>query len=169
MKCAAALAKLSGKSRFRITQRASPELNLAARKKCFSRSRRRSDGLGLGDKPRRLVTPGASELLRLANPWRRSANFLWIDGQALIATCFSQQSRNWQVVIARLRRADRANQPNRCTWCRRIPTTRSAYECARKLECGHPIIEQVYTMIYEGKNRPKLWKIIEADQKAESL
>ena len=32
-----------------------------------------------------------------------------------------------------------------------IPTTKSAYECARKLKIETPIIDQIYAMLYEGK------------------
>jgi len=32
------------------------------------------------------------------------------------------------------------------------PTTRSAWQLARRLEVSTPIIDEVYAMLYEGKN-----------------
>ena len=49
-----------------------------------------------------------------------------------------------------------------------IPTAKSAYECARKLNIDTPIIDQVYALLYEGKKATQaLEELLGRDQKAE--
>jgi len=87
----------------------------------------------------------------------------------LVATCFSQLSRNWQVGH-RLGRGESLAQITKSmqTIAEGIPTARSAYECARKLNVDTPIIDQVYTMVYEGKKPAQaLEELLRRDQKAE--
>jgi len=51
-----------------------------------------------------------------------------------------------------------------------IPTAKSAYECARRLEVDTPIIDQVYSLIYEGKPPARaMEELLQRDQKAEII
>ena len=70
----------------------------------------------------------------------------------LIATCFSQRSRNRQVGehLGYGRELDEITA-SMGTVAEGIPTARSAFECARKLQVDTPIIDQVYSLLYEAK------------------
>ena len=51
-----------------------------------------------------------------------------------------------------------------------IPTTKSAYECARRLNVETPIIDQVHAVLYEGKAPAQALKeLLQRDQKAERI
>ena len=51
-----------------------------------------------------------------------------------------------------------------------IPTTKSAYECARKLNIETPIIDQAYAVLYENKwPGQAMRELLGRDQKAEML
>ena len=51
-----------------------------------------------------------------------------------------------------------------------IPTTKSAYECARRLNVETPIIDQVYSVLYEGKQPAQaLQELLGRDQRAERV
>ena len=49
-----------------------------------------------------------------------------------------------------------------------IPTARSAFECARKLNIDTPIIDQVYAVLHQGKHPAQaMQELLERDQKPE--
>ena len=51
-----------------------------------------------------------------------------------------------------------------------IPTSKSAYECARKLEIDTPIIDQIYSVLYEGKRPDQaMQELLGRNQKAERV
>jgi glycerol-3-phosphate dehydrogenase (NAD(P)+) len=51
-----------------------------------------------------------------------------------------------------------------------IPTARSAFECARQLKIETPIIDQVYSVLYEQKKPTvALEEVLSRGQKAEQL
>ena len=51
-----------------------------------------------------------------------------------------------------------------------IPTTRSAWECARRLNIVTPIIDEVYAVLYEQKKpTAALEELLSREQKAEQL
>jgi glycerol-3-phosphate dehydrogenase (NAD(P)+) len=51
-----------------------------------------------------------------------------------------------------------------------IPTSKSAYECARKLDIETPIIDQIYAVLYEGKAPVQgLKELLQRDQKDERI
>ena len=87
----------------------------------------------------------------------------------LIATCFSQLSRNRRVG-ERLGRGETLDQIRASTpmVAEGIPTAKSAFECARKLQIETPIIDQIYSVVHEGK-RPAdaMQALLARDQKAE--
>lgn len=133
-----------------------------------------SDGFGLGDNSKAaLVTRSLAELLRLGTAMGGNPRtFYGLSGAGdLIATCFSQHSRN--------RRAGeqlgRGKTPEQIATGTKaiaegIPTTRSAYECARSLGIETPIIDQVYAVLYEGKRPDQaMEELLGRDQKAERV
>jgi glycerol-3-phosphate dehydrogenase (NAD(P)+) len=173
--CAAELQKYLGSARFRIytsDQITGIELG-GALKNVFALAAGVSDGLGLGDNAKAaLVTRALAELLRLGKAMGGDAQtFYGLSGAGdLVATCFSQHSRNWQVGN-RLGRGEALAQITQSMQmiAEGIPTTRSAYECARKLNVDTPIIDQVYTMVYQAKKPAQaLEELLRRDQKAES-
>ena len=89
----------------------------------------------------------------------------------LIATCFSRHSRN-RTVGERLGRGESLGQITSSMQmvAEGIPTTKSAYECARKLNIETPIIDQVYAVLYEAKSPLQgLKELLQRDQKAERI
>jgi glycerol-3-phosphate dehydrogenase (NAD(P)+) len=89
----------------------------------------------------------------------------------LIATCFSQHSRN-RKVGERLGRGESltAITSSMQMVAEGIPTTKSAFSCARKLDIETPIIDQVYAVLYEGKSPAQgLKELLQRDQKAERM
>jgi glycerol-3-phosphate dehydrogenase (NAD(P)+) len=132
------------------------------------------DGFGLGDNSKAaLVTRSLAELLRLGismggNP----RTFYGLSGVGdLIATCFSQHSRN-RKAGERLGRGESLDQivSSMKMVAEGIPTARSAYECARKLKVETPIIDQVYAVLYQGKSPAQgLKDLLQRDQKEERL
>jgi glycerol-3-phosphate dehydrogenase (NAD(P)+) len=172
--CAEELQSYLGGERFRIyssDETIGIELG-GALKNVFAIAAGASDGFGLGDNSKAaLVTRGLAELLRLGTAMGGNPRtFYGLSGAGdLIATCFSQLSRNRRVG-ERLGRGETLEQISASTHmvAEGIPTAKSAYECARKLQIETPIIDQIYSVVYEGK-RPAdaMQALLARDQKAE--
>jgi len=115
-----------------------------------------SDGLGYGDNTKAgLVTRALSEMRRLgAACGAQTETFSGLSGLGdLMLTCFSKQSRN-RDLGERLGRGEtiekiQASQPKLAEG---HPTARSAHQLARSKNVTTPIIDEVYAMLYEGKN-----------------
>jgi glycerol-3-phosphate dehydrogenase (NAD(P)+) len=87
----------------------------------------------------------------------------------LIATCFSQHSRNRRVgeQLGRGRTLEQIAARSHSV-AEGVPTAKSAFECARRLNVETPIIDQVYSVVYEGKGPAQaLQELLGRDQKAE--
>ena len=133
-----------------------------------------SDGLGLGDNSKAaLITRALAELLRLGTGMGgNERTFYGLSGVGdLIATCFSKHSRNRRVG-ERLGRAETLAQvqADMKMVAEGIPTAKSAFECARRLDVETPIIDQIYAILYERK--PLLLamqELLGRDPKAERL
>jgi glycerol-3-phosphate dehydrogenase (NAD(P)+) len=133
-----------------------------------------SDGLGLGDNSKAaLITRALAELLRLGT--RMGGNertFYGLSGVGdLIATCFSKLSRNRRVG-ERLGRAEALAQIQADTKmvAEGIPTAKSAFECARRLEVETPIIDQIYAILYRQKPLlTAMQELLGRDPKAERV
>ena len=131
-----------------------------------------SDGFGLGDNSKAaLVTRSLAEMLRLGTAMGGNPRtFYGLSGAGdLIATCFSQLSRNRRVgeQLGRGRTLEQiaAKSPSIAEG---IPTAKSAFECARKMDIETPIIDQVYSVVYEAKQPAQaLQELLGRDQKAE--
>ena len=173
---AADLQNFLGSSRFRIYTNddvTSIELG-GALKNVFAIAAGASDGLGLGDNTKAaLLTRSLAELIRLGSAM--GGNFRTFCGLSglgdLIATCFSKHSRNRRVgehlghgqtlehIASRMQMVAEG-----------IPTTRSAYECARRLNIDTPITDEVYALLYAGKTPAQAMQdLLKRDQKAEQL
>jgi glycerol-3-phosphate dehydrogenase (NAD(P)+) len=172
--CAEELQRHLGSERFRIyssDEMIGIELG-GALKNVFAIPAGVSDGFGLGDNSKSaLVTRSLAELLRLGTAMGGNARtFYGLSGAGdLIATCFSQHSRNRRVG-EKLGRGETLEQILASTHmvAEGIPTSKSAYECARKLGIETPIIDQIYSVLYEGKRPDQaMQELLGRDQKAE--
>ena len=172
--CAEELQCYLGSERFRIyssDETIGIELG-GALKNVFAIAAGASDGFGLGDNSKAaLVTRALAELLRLGTAMGGNPRtFYGLSGAGdLVATCFSQLSRNRRVG-ERLGRGETLEQISASTHmvAEGIPTAKSAYECARKLQVETPIIDQIYSVLYEGKTpADAMQALLVRDQKAE--
>jgi glycerol-3-phosphate dehydrogenase (NAD(P)+) len=172
--CAEELQRRLGSERFRIyssDETIGIELG-GALKNVFAIPAGVSDGFGLGDNSKAaLVTRSLAELVRLGTAMGGNPRtFYGLSGAGdLIATCFSQHSRNRRVG-EKLGRGETLEQIIAGTHmvAEGIPTSKSAYECARKLNIDTPIIDQIYSVLYEGKRPDQaLQELLGRGQKAE--
>jgi glycerol-3-phosphate dehydrogenase (NAD(P)+) len=172
--CAEELQSYLGSERFRIyssDETIGIELG-GALKNVFAIAAGASDGFGLGDNSKAaLVTRGLAELLRLGTAMGGNPRtFYGLSGAGdLIATCFSQLSRNRRVG-ERLGRGETLEQivASTQTVAEGIPTAKSAFECARRLQIETPIIDQIYSVVHEGKPpADAMQALLARDQKAE--
>ena len=114
------------------------------------------DGLGFGDNSKAaLVTRAIVEIRRLGVACgAQSETFTGLSGLGdLMVTCFSKLSRN-RGFGERAGRGEKAADIAASTpaVAEGYPTARSAYQLARKLGVTTPVIDEVYAMLYEGKN-----------------
>ncbi|HEX4086812.1 MAG TPA: NAD(P)H-dependent glycerol-3-phosphate dehydrogenase [Chthoniobacteraceae bacterium] len=113
------------------------------------------DGLGFGDNSKAaLLTRAMVELARLGLVLGgRRETFYGLSGIGdLMVTCFSRRSRN-RGLGERLGRGEtlEAITATMAGIAEGVPTTRSAYECARRADVSTPIIDEVHAMLFEGK------------------
>jgi glycerol-3-phosphate dehydrogenase (NAD(P)+) len=112
------------------------------------------DGLGLGDNSKAaLITRSLAELIRLGSALGgKRETFQGLSGVGdLVVTCFGRHSRNRRVG-ERLGRGETLGQIQHSMQmvAEGVPTTKSARECALKLEVKTPIIDEVYSILYEN-------------------
>ena len=131
-----------------------------------------SDGLGYGDNTKAgLVTRALSELRRLGVACgAQPETFAGLSGLGdLMLTCFSKQSRN-RDLGERLGRGETmaAIQASHPKLAEGYPTARSAHRLANEKQVATPIIDEVYAMLYEGKEPKKaVYDLISRAFKAE--
>jgi len=131
-----------------------------------------SDGLGFGDNSKAaLITRAIVEIRRLGVACGAQAEtFAGLSGLGdLTVTCFSRLSRN-RGFGERLGRGEKAADvlASMVNVAEGYPTARAAYQLARKLKMTMPIIDEVYTMLYEGKDvRKALHDLTGRESKAE--
>jgi glycerol-3-phosphate dehydrogenase (NAD(P)+) len=165
-----------GSSRFRVyTSDDITSIELGgALKNIFAIAAGASDGLGLGDNTKAaLITRSLAEMIRLGTAMGGNLKtFYGLSGAGdLIATCFSKHSRNRRVG-EQLGRGQTLTQITSSTQmiAEGIPTTKSAFECARSLGIETPIIDQVKALLYEGKSPVQaMQELLERGQKAEQI
>ncbi len=114
------------------------------------------DGLGFGDNSKAaLVTRGLAEMRRLGVACGAQADtFSGLSGLGdLMVTCFSKLSRN-RGFGERLGRGEKieAILASTKSIAEGYPTAKSAHALARKLKINTPIIDEIYSALYENKN-----------------
>ena len=114
------------------------------------------DGLGFGDNTKAaLVTRAIAEMRRLGMACGAQAEtFSGLSGLGdLTATCFSRLSRNrgFGEQVGRGKKPAEILAETRSV-AEGYPTARSAWHLARSKEVSTPIIDEVYAMLYEGKD-----------------
>ena len=117
------------------------------------------DGLGFGDSSKAaLITRSMAEVRRLGVACGAQAEtFGGLSGLGdLTVTCFSKLSRN-RGFGERLGRGEKLAdvQAGMVAVAEGYPTAESAYFLAQKKGVGTPVIDEVYRMLYEGKNLAK--------------
>jgi len=130
------------------------------------------DGLKLGDNAKAsLLTRGMAEMRRIGVACGAQPDtFAGLSGIGdLTLTCFSKQSRNRDLG----ERAGRGEKTEKLfapgtKLAEGYPTARSARELAHKLGVETPITDEVYAMLYEGKDVVQaLTDLLNRDTKAE--
>jgi len=114
------------------------------------------DGLGLGDNSKAaLVTRSVAEMRRLGVACGAQAEtFTGLSGLGdLIVTCYSKLSRN-HGFGERLGRGEKAEAivASMTSVAEGYPTARAAHELARRKNVSTPVIDQVFAILYEGKD-----------------
>ena len=114
------------------------------------------DGLGFGDNSKAaLVTRAIVEMRRLGIACGAQPDtFTGLSGLGdLIVTCFSRLSRN-RSFGERVGHGEKpaAIAASTLAVAEGYPTARSAYQLARKHSVTTPVIDEVYAMLYEGKD-----------------
>lgn len=113
------------------------------------------DGLGMGDNSKAaFVTRALAELIRLGVALGgKRETFQGLSGIGdLMVTCFSRHSRN-RGVGERIGKGETLEQisGSMAMVAEGVPTTLSAYECARKHGIETPIVDQIREILYENK------------------
>jgi glycerol-3-phosphate dehydrogenase (NAD(P)+) len=114
------------------------------------------DGLGFGDNSKAaLVTRAIVELRRLGIACGAEAETVTgLSGLGdLVATCFSRHSRN-RGFGERVGRGEKPPDIAASTLAvaEGYPTARAAWQLARRHKVSVPVIDEVYAMLYEGKD-----------------
>jgi glycerol-3-phosphate dehydrogenase (NAD(P)+) len=131
-----------------------------------------ADGLGFGDNSKAaLVTRAIAEIRRLGVACGAQAEtFTGLSGLGdLMVTCFSKHSRN-RAFGERFGRGEKAADvaASMQAVAEGYPTSRSAYQLARRHDVTTPIIAEVFAMLYEGKDvRQGVRDLMSRDLKAE--
>jgi len=131
-----------------------------------------SDGLGFGDNSKAaLITRAIVEIRRLGVACGAQADtFSGLSGLGdLTVTCFSRLSRN-RGFGERLGRGEKVADilGSMVNVAEGYPTARAAWQLACRLGLSTPIIDEVYAMLYEGKNVAQaLRDLIGRESKAE--
>ena len=129
------------------------------------------DGLKMGDNAKAaLITRGLTEIRRFghaAGAQSDTFNGLSCMGD-LTVTCFSKQSRN-RTLGERIAKGEALNKVLASATAEGYPTVKSAHALARKLKVVTPIIDEVYAMLYEGKDaRNTVMDLMTRDPKVEA-
>ncbi|EEF57665.1 NAD(P)H-dependent glycerol-3-phosphate dehydrogenase [Pedosphaera parvula] len=130
------------------------------------------DGLGFGDSSKAaLITRAMAEIRRLGvSCGAQGDTFAGLSGLGdLTVTCFSRLSRN-RGFGERLGKGEKLEDVlgSMVAVAEGYPTARSAYQLARKHNVMTPVIDEVYQMLYEGKNvRQGVRDLLARDSKPE--
>ena len=117
------------------------------------------DGLGLGTNAKAaLLTRGLAEITRLGIAMgAKKETFYGLTGLGdLVTTCVSPQSRNRSVgeALGKGKKIDKI-LGDMSMVAEGVVTSKAVYNLSRKLKISMPITEQVYKIIFKGKNVSK--------------
>ena len=116
-------------------------------------------GLNLGDNAiSALVTRGLAEMIRLGTALGgKPETFTGLSGVGdLITTCYSEHSRNHRVGLALAQGSTLQEAVDSLGMIAEgVPNTRSIYEASRRLNCRTPLIDTVYSVLYENIPAPQ--------------
>lgn len=114
------------------------------------------DGLTLGNNAKAtLISRGIKEMVRFGKLYRaRVKTFYGLSGLGdLVTTCMSNRSRNWQVGHGLTKGQSLAEILNHLNAVAEgVKTTAVVYELAKKKEIDMPIVNQVFSLLYENKS-----------------
>lgn len=115
-----------------------------------------SDGLGLGDNTKAaLITRGLVEIIKIGRILgAKESTFLGLSGLGdLVVTCTSKYSRNRHLgeMIGQGSLLEDALD-SMVMVAEGVPTTKAAYELAKKLDIELPITNEVYKVLFEVKD-----------------
>ena len=115
-----------------------------------------NDGLGLGDNCKSaLLTRGLAEMARFGVALGAESQTFWgLAGMGdLITTCISRHGRN-RAIGERLAKGEKLAdiQASTAMVAEGVFTARSVHEKSQQMGIPMPIAEQVYRVLYEGKN-----------------
>lgn len=131
------------------------------------------DGMELGDNPKAaLLTRGIAEMSRLGEALGgNSATFAGLSGIGdLIVTCSSRHSRNRHVgeELGRGRKLKEIIESMQMSVAEGVKSAPGAYELARKSGVQTPIIDEIYSVLYQDKSpRQALKDLMTRDPKSE--
>lgn len=112
------------------------------------------EGLRLGDNAQAaLVTRGLAEMKRIGIAYGgRLETFMGLSGIGdLVVTCYSKHSRNQTVGQSLARGCTLQEALDSISMVAEgVPNTLSVYEMARKVDVRTPVIDAVYSVLYEG-------------------
>lgn len=132
-----------------------------------------SDGLGFGDNTKAaIINRGIQEISRLAESMGADKlTFLGLSGIGdLIVTCTSMHSRNRRagILIGKGLTQDEAVKEVGMV-VEGIITTHAAYNLSNKLSIEMPIVNELYSILYEGEKASEtVKKLMQRDKKDES-
>jgi glycerol-3-phosphate dehydrogenase (NAD(P)+) len=115
------------------------------------------DGMGIGDNPKAaLITRGIAEMSRLGlNLGGNAKTFSGLSGTGdLIVTCMSGHSRNRHVgeELGREKKLDEILSEMGLSVAEGVKTAESAHELASRNNVETPIINEIYSILYEDKS-----------------
>ena len=115
-----------------------------------------SDGFKMGDNAKAaLVTRSLAEMARIGIALGgRKETFFGLSGVGdLMATCFSKQSRN-RLFGERLGRGEKPAQiiESMRMVAEGVPTTLSAWDCAKRFGIEAPVTQEIHAVLYEDKS-----------------
>lgn len=131
-----------------------------------------SDGLGYGDNTKAaLMTRGMFEIIRLGEKMGASGDtFSGLSGMGdLIVTCTSKHSRNRKagILLGEGLNIEEAIREIGMV-AEGIKTTNSVYHLAKKYNISMPITEELYNVLYKGKDvKESVFNLMERDKKPE--
>lgn len=131
----------------------------AAIKNCLALGAGISDGLGYGDNAKAaLITRGIAEMIRFGKVMgAKERTFSGLTGVGdLVVTCTSSHSRN-RFVGERLGKGENITDilKSMVMVAEGVPTVKAVYTKIKKLNINMPIVEAIYSIIYENANVEK--------------